>query len=90
MSAALVEPDSKSGHPARVLAKMLIDAVDAKFREGTTYAAIAKAASMTPQQLANIKAAVRKSPAHVIDSDVAERLADAIGLKLALVAKEKP
>ena len=78
MSAVDVHP--ASGHAAPVLAKKLLDAIEAHVREnGGSYAAIARAAGMTPQQLGNVKAAVERDPKHVVKSDVLVRLAKAIG-----------
>lgn len=82
-----VEVAAAGGHDAAVLAKKLIKAIEAHVRTGVSYAAIARAAAMTPQQLANLKAAVEENPAHVIKSDVAERLAGSIGYEVTLTPK---
>ena len=81
----LVEPRADSGHPAGVLAKMLVDAVEAKVREGTSYAEIAREAEMSRQQLANLKLAVARDENHRIRPEVAERLAKALGLRVRYV-----
>lgn len=80
-----VEPRDEAGHPGSVLARRLIEAVEARVRTGVSYAEIARAASMAPQQLANLKAAVAADPEHVIKSDVAERLARAVGCEVLVV-----
>lgn len=77
-----VEPLVDSGHPAGVLAKMLVDAIEAKVREGSSYAEIARTAGMSRQQLANLKLAVTRDENHRIRHEVAERLAAALGLRV--------
>lgn len=92
MIAAEVELRGATGHPEPVLAKKLLDAIEAHVRDkGGSYASIAREAEMTPQQLGNIKTAVERDPDHVLKSDVMERLAKAIGYqwKLEPAAPEK-
>jgi hypothetical protein len=85
----LVEPRHDTGHAAPVLARKLIDAVEARYRAGHSYASIARAAKMTPQQLANLKADVERNPEHVITSDVMERIAGAIEYDVTFTPKAK-
>lgn len=84
----MVEPHPTAGHDASVLAKKLIDAIEAHLRaHGGRQEDIARAADMSPSQLSNIKREVGKDPAYVIKSDVAERLAAAIGYEVTLTPK---
>jgi hypothetical protein len=83
-----VEPVEDFGHPAPVLARLLVEAIDAHVRsQGNEdgYKDVAKRAGMSKQQLANLRAGVEKDPDYVIKSDVAERLARAIGYEVRLV-----
>lgn len=83
-----VELRRSPGQDVPVLAKQIMDAVDAAAREGRSSAAIARAAGMTPQQLSNLRRDVAADPEHVIKSDVAERLAAAIGMRWVLERDE--
>jgi transcriptional regulator with XRE-family HTH domain len=79
-------------HPegAQPMALQLTEAIDAHVRsQGNEdgYKDVAKRAGMSKQQLANLRAGVEKDPDYVIKSDVAERLARAIGLEVRLVKK---
>ena len=75
-----------------MLARLLVAAIDDHVRRSDNpddYKDVAARAGMSKQQLANLRAAVAANPEHVIKSDVAERLADAIGYQVTVVAKKK-
>jgi hypothetical protein len=82
---SVVEVQLAGGHAASVLAKQVIDAIEEYVNAGkATYADVARAAGMQKQQLKNIQMFVAANENHVIKSDVAERLAAAIGLRWSL------
>lgn len=82
-----IQPDT--GHPAGVLAKLVMAAIEAHVASPDNadgYEDVARRALMTKQQLNNIKRAIeaarQEKREHVIDGDVAEALLAAIGLRL--------
>lgn len=76
--------------PEQPLARLLVEKIDAHVRRPDNpddYKNVAIRAGMSKQQLANLRAAVASNPEHVITSDVAERLASAIGHRVAVMKK---
>lgn len=76
--------------PEQPLARLLVEKIDAHVKRPDNpddYKDVATRAGMSKQQLANLRAAVAANPEHVITSDVAERLADAIGHRVAVLKK---
>lgn len=88
----MVEPQANTGHAARVLAKKLVDAIEAHCRAtGESYRALSVRADFPPTYVTKIRDAVAKNPSHMVEATTLERLAAAIGYewKLEPAAPEK-
>lgn len=80
MSADL-EPRPDTGHGARVLARQLVEAIEAHVRKtGESYSALSARAGLKRTYVNTLRDAVKARPDHTVESSTLERLAAAIGL----------
>ncbi len=75
-----VEPRPDTGHPARVLARLLVEAIEAHVKTtGESYSALAVRAGLKRTYVNTLRDAVKANPEHAVESVTLERIAEKIG-----------
>jgi hypothetical protein len=83
-----VAPSEVSRHDACVLARLLVEAVEAfAAQTGESYASIGRRAGLSRGYIDKMRAAVAEDPEHTIDTRTLERVAEAVGYEVSLEPK---